>query len=93
MYILNVYVKFIGIKGYPATRPGDRIVGPRGAPGVPGFPGFPGEPGIPGKIFIEYVLVSSYVLFQTLGPFKTVTIFDLNLYRIARQRWKKRSSW
>lgn len=39
----------LGIKGFPATRPGERIVGPRGAPGVPGFSGVPGEPGIPGK--------------------------------------------
>lgn len=42
---------FIGLKGFPASRPGERIIGPRGAPGVPGFSGIPGSPGIPGNIY------------------------------------------
>lgn len=61
---LNVFffIEFSGQKGYPATRPGERILGPTGDPGVPGFPGVTGDPGRPGKHLtrIDFVLVSKF---------------------------------
>jgi len=48
---------FLGPKGFPATRPGERIVGPRGAPGIPGFTGMPGDSGLPGKNLIKYHII------------------------------------
>lgn len=54
--VIRLHILFLGPKGFPATRPGERIVGPRGAPGIPGFSGIPGEPGFPGKYLIKFSL-------------------------------------
>lgn len=59
LYVKMLTIIFLGLKGFPATRPGERIIGPRGAPGVPGFSGSSGNPGIPGK-YIKYNIIWNF---------------------------------